>query len=102
MSLPMRGNGRSISSADCGMTSKPTKRKGTTTSTAAKPANPPVTSGSACSSDPPTPTPTSMRIAMMTRKRTMKVCTTDAGRMPTTLIAVSRTAAAVPMTPQPR
>jgi len=43
--------------ADCGMTSNPTNRNGTTTSTAKKPAVPPVKSGAMLSVEPPVKEP---------------------------------------------
>lgn len=75
-------SGSRISSADCGMTSNPTKRNGTATRTPSIPATPPVNHGSAVAALPPAAMPVSITNATPTRKATATVWATAAGRIP--------------------
>ena len=97
----LRG-GMRISSADCGMTSKPTNRNGTTASTSMNPPTPPWKSGWVLAVSPPTNAPAMSTRATSSRKDTTKVCTSEVILMPRMLSQVSSTAVIEPMSAQVR
>src|SRR3546814_4065981 len=90
------------SSADCGMTSNPTNRNGTTTSTAKKPAVPPVKSGAMLSVEPPVKEPNTSIKPMTSSSTTTNVCVTPANLTPRMLTVVMTTAAIAPTSAQVR
>ena len=99
-SLPICRGATLTSSADCGMTSKPTKRNGTTTSTAKNPPMPPVKNGSMCTVEPPVNDPSTSIAPTISRNNTTKVCTTPASFTPRMLMPVITTAATAPTSAQ--
>ena len=78
---PMRRGGMLSSSADCGMTSKPTKRNGTTTITVKRP-RASVKRGSKFATEPPVPAPNTRRAPMTSSVATTIVCTMPASLTP--------------------
>lgn len=78
---PMRRGGMLSSSADCGMTSNPTNRKGTTIITEKSPVAF-VKSGSRLLTDPPVPAPNTRRAPTSSRAPTTMVWTMPASFTP--------------------
>ena len=99
---PICRGGMFTSSADCGMTSKPTNRNGTTTRTAKYPPIPPVKKGSMFSVDPPVKEPKTSIKPMIRSSRTTKVWATPASFTPRILTPVMTTAATAPTRAQVR
>ena len=94
--------GRCISSETWGMTSKPTNRNGTVTSTRKKPAVPLVKNGSMVSTEPRVNAPKIIMSPTISRKRITKICTMEACFTPRMLIAVMMTAVSDPTSAQVR
>ena len=101
-SRPIFRGGMSISSADWGMTSKPTNRNGTAPSTATNPTAPPVKCGCRLAGSPPSALPPSSRTAMRIRKHTTQVWTSPASFTPRMLIHMITSAAMDPVSAQVR
>ena len=100
--LPTLRGGMFTSSAACGITSKPTKRNGTTMSTAKKPPAPPVKKGSKFAPSPPVNAPTICSAPMAKRKMTTNICTPPATFTPRLLMSVMSTATTEPTRAQTR
>ena len=98
--LPMDANGKSISSADCGMTSKPTNMNGTMTRTDSIPASPPLNNGAALSMSPATTAPDARPSPQRSTTMTTSTCNLAAVRMPRTLITIMAIAASAPVSTQ--
>ncbi len=99
---PIWRAGTFTSSADCGMTSNPTNRNGTTTRTAKKPATPPVNSGCMLSGEPPVNDPNTSIRPMTSSSTTTNVWTTLANFTPRMLMVVMTIAAIEPTSAQVR
>lgn len=93
--------GTLTSSADCGMTSKPTKKKGTTTRTASSPALS-VKSGSALLVSPSKSERPTRAKAMTMRKMITELCNRLAALMPRMFRAVRTMLVIVPMSAHTR
>src|SRR5699024_3124440 len=96
-SLPTWRSGTLASSADCGMTSKPTNRNGTAIMTAKNPLTPGANIGSRLRAPPPVKAPVSSMSPTSSKNTATKVCTMPAILVPRILIQVRIIAVATPM-----
>src|SRR5699024_8600392 len=101
-SLPTCRAGTLASSADCGITSKPTNKNGTAIITAKKPLTPEVNSGSRLRASPPVNAPVRSMRPTTSRNKTTNVCTMPAIFVPLMLIHVRTTAVTTPINAQVR
>ena len=98
--VPISRWGRSISSAACGMMSKPTNIKGTMTSTIVIPVTPSANSGSRLETEPVTPAPLTKKKPTIRISSTTMVWTMATNLTPITFGVVMMTAPAIPVATQ--